>query len=132
MQADSLPSEPPGKPYIIRCLTTCHDNRCCCCFCCCCSVIQSCPTLYDPMDHSTPGFLAFHCHSGFAQTHSIESMMPSNHCILCCPLLLSSVFLSVKVFSNELAFLIRWPKYWSYSISPSSEYSGFISFRIDW
>ena len=63
---------------------------------------------------------------------SIESMMPSNHCILCCPLLLSSVFLSVKVFSNELAFLIRWPKYWSYSISPSNEHLGLISFRMDW
>ena len=66
---------------------------------------------------------------------SIESMMPSNHLILCCPLLLlPSIFLSIRVFSNELALRIKWPKYWSFSfnIGPSSEYSGLISFRIDW
>ena len=66
---------------------------------------------------------------------SIESVMPSNHLILCHPLLLlPSVFPSIKVFSNELALHIRWPKYWSFSfsISPSNEYSGLISFRIDW
>ena len=65
---------------------------------------------------------------------SIESVMPSNHLILCCPLLfLPSVFPSIRVFSNELPLHIRWPKYWSFSssISPSSEYSGLISFRID-
>ena len=61
--------------------------------------------------------------------------MPSNHLVLCCPLLLlPSIFPSIRVFSNELALHIRWPKYWSFSfsISPSSEYSGLISFRIDW
>ena len=66
---------------------------------------------------------------------SIESMMPSNHLILCRPLLLlPSVFPSIRVFSNESALCIRWPKYWSFSfsISPSNEYSGLISFRIDW
>ena len=64
---------------------------------------------------------------------SIESMMPSNHLILCCPLLLlHSVFLSIRVFSNEQALRIRWVKYWSFSISPSNEYSGMISFKIDW
>ena len=64
---------------------------------------------------------------------SIELVMPSNHLILCHPLLLlPSIFPSIKVFSNELALCIRWPKYWSFSISPSNEYSGFISFRIDW
>ena len=66
---------------------------------------------------------------------SIESMMPSNYLILCCPLLLlSSVFHRMKDFCNELALRIRWPKYWSFSfiISPSNEYSGFISFRIHW
>ena len=66
---------------------------------------------------------------------SIESVMPSNHLILCCPfLLLPSVFPSIKVFSSELAPHIRWPKYWSFSfsISPSNEYSGLISFRVDW
>ena len=64
---------------------------------------------------------------------SIDSVMPSNHLILCCPLLLPSIFPSIRVFSNELALGIRWPKYWSFSfsISPSSEYSGLISFRID-
>ena len=66
---------------------------------------------------------------------SIESVMPSNHFILCCPLLLlPSMFPSIKVFSNKSALCIRWPKYWSFSfsISPSNEYSGLISFRIDW
>ena len=66
---------------------------------------------------------------------SIESVMPSNHLILCCPLLLlPSFFPSIGVFSNESALHIRWPKYWSFSfsISPSNEYSGLISFRIDW
>ena len=66
---------------------------------------------------------------------SIESVMPSNHLILCRPLLLlPSIFPSIRVFSNESALRIRWPKYWSFSfsISPSNEYSGLISFRIDW
>ena len=64
---------------------------------------------------------------------SIESVMPSNHLILCRPLLLpSSVFASIRVFSNESVLCIRWPKYWSFSISPSNEYSGLISFRMDW
>ena len=66
---------------------------------------------------------------------SIESVMPSNHLILCCPLLfLPSIFHSIGVFSNESVLYIRWPKYWSFSfsISPSNEYSGLISFRIDW
>ena len=66
---------------------------------------------------------------------SIELVMPSNHLILCCPLLFPpSIFPSIRVFSNESVLLIRWPKYWSFSfsISPSSEYSGLISFRMDW
>ena len=64
---------------------------------------------------------------------SIESMMPSNHLILCCPLLLLPSFLpSIRVFSNESALHIRWPKYWNFSISPSNDYSGLISFRMDW
>ena len=65
---------------------------------------------------------------------SIESMMPSNHLILCRPLLLPSVFPTIRVFSNESALHLKWPKYWSsgFSISPSNEYSGLISFRIDW
>ena len=65
---------------------------------------------------------------------SIESVMPSNHLILCCPfLLLPSIFPSVRVFSNESVLHFRWPKYWSFScVSPSNEYSGLISFRMDW
>ena len=64
---------------------------------------------------------------------SIESVIPSNHLVLCCPLLLPpSIFPSIRVFSNESVLLIRWPKYWSFSISPSNEYSGLISFRMDW
>ena len=63
---------------------------------------------------------------------SIKSVMSSNHLILCHPLLLSSVLASIRVFSNESALHIRWPKYWSFSIKPSNEYSGLISFRIDW
>ena len=68
-------------------------------------------------------------------SNSTESAMPSNHLILCCPLLLlPSVFPSIRVFSNESALRIRWPKYWSFSfnISPSNEYSGLMSFRMDW
>ena len=64
---------------------------------------------------------------------SIESVMPSNHLILCCPLLFPlSIFPSIRVFSNESVLHIRWPKYWSFSISPSNEYSGLINFRIYW
>ena len=63
---------------------------------------------------------------------SIESVMPSNHLILCRPLLLATIFPSIRVFSNESALHISWPKYWSFSISPSNEYAGLISFRIDW
>ena len=65
---------------------------------------------------------------------SIESVMPSNHLILCHPLLLPSMFPSIRVFSNESVLLLRWPKYWnfSFSISPSSEHPGLISFRMDW
>ena len=64
---------------------------------------------------------------------SIESVMPSSHLILCRPLLLlPSIFPSIRVFSNESVLYIRWPKYWSFSISPANEYSGLISFRIDW
>ena len=77
--------------------------------------------------------LSFTLSRSLLKLMSIELMMPCNHLILCCPLLLlPSVFLSIRVFSNELALCIRWPKYWSSGISPSSEYSGLISFRIDW
>ena len=77
--------------------------------------------------------LSFTVSQSLLKLMSIELVMPSNLLILCCPLLLlPSVFQSIRVFSNELALRIRWPKYWSFSISPSSEYSGLISFRMDW
>ena len=97
-------------------------------------VVQSlsCLTLCDPMDCSTPGFPIFHCLSLF-KLMSIESLMPSYHLILCCLLLLLlSVFPNIMVFSSESALPIRWPKYWSFSfsISPSNEYSGLISLGL--
>ena len=78
--------------------------------------------------------LSFTVSQSLLKLMSIELMMPSNHFILCCPLLLPSVISSIRVFSSESALLIRWPKYCSYSFSnsPSNEYSGPISFRIDW
>ena len=78
-----------------------------------------------------PGLPVHHQLLELIQTHVIESVMPSNHLILCRPLLLPSVFPSIRVFSD---LCIRWPKYWnfSFSISPSNEYSGLISFRINW
>ena len=101
----------------------------------CCSVTKSCPTLCDLMNC----YVA--CQASLSLTISwsllklmfIESVMPSNHLILCCPLfLLPSIFPSIRVFSSELALHIRWPKFWSFSISPSNEYSGLISFTINW
>ena len=69
----------------------------------------------------------------FLRLMSIELVMPSNHLILCCPLLLPpSVFPSIRVFSNVSVLYIRWPKYWSFSISPSNEHPGLISFKMDW
>ena len=87
------------------------------------------------MDCSAPGFPVLHQFPELAQTHVIELLMPSNHLILCLILLLlPSIFPSIRVFSNESVPRIRWPKYWSFSfsISPSNEYSGLISFRMDW
>ena len=87
------------------------------------------------MNCSTPGFPVLHYLLKFAQLMSIESVILSNHLILCCPLLpLPSIFPSIRVFSFESALYIRWPKYWSFwfNITPSNEYAGFISFRVDW
>ena len=82
-----------------------------------------------------PG-LPVHCQlRSFLKLMVIELVMPSNHFLLCCPLLiLPSIFPSIRVFSNESVLCLRWPKYWSFSfsISPSNEYSGMISFRMDW
>ena len=81
------------------------------------------------MNCSTPGITNLR---SLLKLMSIQLVMPSNHLILCRPLLLlPSIFSSIRVFSNQLALRIRWPKYWSFSISPSSEYSGLISFRIN-
>ena len=87
------------------------------------------------MDCSMPGLPVHHNSWSLLRLMSIESVMPSNHLLLCCPLLLPpSVFPSIRVFSNESVLFIKWPKYWSFSfsISPSNEYSGLISFRVDW
>ena len=83
------------------------------------------------MDHITEAFLSFTISQSLLRLLSLESMMPSNHLIFCCPLLLPSIFPSIKVFSNESGLYIRWPQYgsFSFSISPSSGYSGLISFR---
>ena len=86
------------------------------------------------MHCSTPGLPVHHQLLELAQTHVHGVVVPSNHLILCCPLLLPpSIFPSIRVFSNESVLHIRWPKYWSFSFrpSPSSEYSGLISFRMD-
>ena len=76
--------------------------------------------------------LSFTISQNLLKLMSIESVMPSKHLILCHPLLLPSIFPSIRVFPNESIIHIWWPKYWSFSISPSNEYSGLISFRIDW
>ena len=100
------------------------------------SVTQSCPTLCDPMNRSRPGLPLHHQLPSPPKPMTIESVMPSNHLILCRPLLLPpSIFPSIRVFSNESALCIRWPKYWcfSFNFSPFNEYSGLISFRwIGW
>ena len=98
------------------------------------SVARSCPTLCEPMDCSTPGFPVHHQLREPVQIHVHQPGDASNHLILCLPLLLPSAFPSIRVFSSESVLCVRWPKYWSFSfsISPSNEYSGLISFRIDW
>ena len=96
--------------------------------------VQSCLTLCHPIDCNTPGFRVLHYLPEIAKLMS-ELMTSSNHLVLCCPLLLlPSTFPSIRVFSSESVLRIRWPKYWSFSssISSSHEYSGLISFRIDW
>ena len=99
------------------------------------SVAQLCQTLCNPMDCSMPGLPVHHQLAEFTQLMFIETVVPSNHLMLCLPLLLPpSIFPSIRAFSNESVLHIRWPKYWSFnfSISPSNEYSGPISFRMDW
>ena len=99
------------------------------------SVAQSCPTLCNPMNRSTPGLPVNHQLLESSQIMSIESVMPSNHLISCCPLPLPpSIFPIIRVFSSESVLRIRCPQYWSFSfnISPSNEHPGLISFRLDW
>ena len=99
------------------------------------SVPQSWPSLCDPMNRSMPDLPVHHQLPEFIQTHVHVSVMPSSHLILYHPLLLlPSIFPNIRVFSNETALCIKWPKHWilSFSISPSNEYSGLISFQIDW
>ena len=89
--------------------------------------------LFDPMEWSMTGFPVLHYLPEFAQTHVHWVSDASKHLILSCSLLLlPSIFPNIRVFSSESVFHIRWPKYWSFSISPSSEYSGLVSIRIDW
>ena len=104
------------------------------CWIVCCSVAKLCPTLCNYMHCSIPGSSVLHCLLEFAQIHVLwVSDAVSSHPLLS-PSPLPSVFPSIRVFSNESAFHIRWPKYWSltFSISPSHEYSGLISFSMDW
>ena len=99
------------------------------------SVTQSCLTLCEQVNRSTPGLPVHHQLPEFTKLLSIESVMPSNHLILCRPFLpLPSIFFSISIFSNESALHIRWPKYWSFSFnnSPCNEHRGLISFRMDW
>ena len=102
--------------------------------CCCYSTAQLCPTPCDSMDCSTPGFPVLHHLLKLAQTHVHRVGDAIQHLVLCHLLLLPSIFPSIRVFSNESVLRIRWPKYWSFSFSigPSNEYSGLISFSIDW
>src|SRR5574341_2251875 len=99
------------------------------------SMAQSCPTICNPMDCSMPGFPVHYQLPELAQTHvhQVSDAIQSSHPLLS-PSLLPSIFPSIRFFSNESVLRIRWPKYWSFSfsISPSNEYSGLISFRMDW
>ena len=98
-------------------------------------VVHLCPTLCDPMTAARQASLSITNSRSLLKLMSIESVMPSKHLILCHPLLLlPSIFPSIRVFSDESVLCIRWPKYWSFSfsISPSNEYLGLISFRMDW
>ena len=103
----------------------------------CCSVAKSCQTLCNPINYNTPGFpvlLSFTIFWSLLKLMSIELGMPCNHLILCCPSPPALYFPSIRVFSSESALCVRWLKFWSFSfsISPSNEYLGLISFRLDW
>ena len=114
-------------PYI-------NMNHSCCC-CNCCSVDKYFLTLCDPWSAACQVSLSFTVSRSLFKLMNFESTMPFNHLIICRPLfLLPSIFPSIRVFSNESALLIRWPKWWNFifSISPSNEYPGLSSFKINW
>ena len=104
-------------------------------YCCYCSILSHVQLFETPSTAARQASLCFTISWSLLRLKSVESVMPSNHLILCHHLLLlSSIFSRIRVFSNESALRVRWPKYWSFSfsISPSNEYSGLISFRMDW
>ena len=113
--------------------TICVNFHKWCCYCCC-SVTQLCLIFATPWTAARQTSLPFTVSWSLFKLMSIKSMMPFKHLILFHPLFLPSIFLSIRVFSSELALWIGWPKYWSFSFSnsPSNEYSGFISCRNDW
>ena len=98
------------------------------------SVTQSGPALCDPMNYSTPGLRVHHQLRSSLKLMSIESVVPSSRLILCRPLFLPPIPPSIRVFSSESTLRMKWPKYWSFSFSiiPSKEHPGLISFRVDW
>ena len=97
-------------------------------------LFQSCLNLCDPLDYRAQGFYILHYFLEFAQTHVFESVMPYNYLIFCQPPFLSSIFPSIRFFSNKSALCVRWSKYWNFSfiVNHSNECSGLISFRVDW
>ena len=135
-----LPFPPPGELPVLAAFVqfssitqSCPGtNPCLAAFVQFSSITQSCPTLCDPMSRSTPGLPVHH---QLPESMSIEWVMPSNHLILCRPLLLMPpIPPSIRVFSNKSTLHMRWPKYWSFSfsVSPCNEHPGLISFRMDW
>ena len=125
----------PRKPQITVFRLWNHSDEYFCSYLISSVQLLSCIQLCDPMNHSTPGLPVYHQLPELTKLMSIESVMPSNHLILCCHcLLLPSIFPSIRVFSNESALRIRWPKYWSFTfnISASNEHPGLISFKMAW
>ena len=113
-----------------KCLLAMQDAACCCCL-----VTKSCLTFATPWTLARQAPLSFTVSRSLLKLMFTESVMPSNYLFLSCPLLLlPSIFPSIRVFSSESVLHIRWPKYWSFSFStsPSNEYSRLISFRMDW
>ena len=133
---EPLPSTSPvpGLSYsssLLTLTTTSSGGRVLAYFCCC-SLSHS-QLFVTPRTAACQASLSFTVSRSLLKFMPIELMMLSNHLILCRPLLLlPSIFPSIRIFSNESVLCIRWPKYWSFSISPSDEYSGLISFGIDW